>query len=163
LLESPQLRVRRAETAAPPLLVGQFPETQIFEDEVGKELTFAAVSRGTPPATALREAEAALGQLGLSGRITPGRHTWELSTGERRLVLLIAALVAPASLLALDEPTAGLDPLRKEALGRLIVHRSDSCLVLIASQDAAWVASLPSVRASLPPPEIPSSPSEKTD
>ena len=47
-----------------------------------------------------------------------GRKTWSLSGGEKRLVSLAGALIAPTTLLALDEPTAGLDPARRAGLAR---------------------------------------------
>jgi ABC-type multidrug transport system ATPase subunit len=67
------------------------------------------------------------------------RRTWTLSTGEKRLVEVIGALIAPASLVLLDEPTAGLDPERREALAGLVALRAGIDPVLIASQDLEWV------------------------
>jgi ABC-type multidrug transport system ATPase subunit len=67
------------------------------------------------------------------------RQTWSLSTGEKRLVEVIGALIAPSSLVLLDEPTAGLDAGRRAALARLVERRAASDAVLIASQDVEWV------------------------
>jgi ABC-type multidrug transport system ATPase subunit len=69
-----------------------------------------------------------------------GRRCWGLSGGEKRLVQVIGALIAPAGLLCLDEPTAGLDSLRRTALGGLISSRAQAGPVLVASQDAAWIS-----------------------
>ncbi len=135
----------------PPLFVGQYPERQIFEDSISRELAFAAVSRGIPRPEALARAGAALARLGLGGEAFLTRHTWELSTGEKRLVLLAGALIAPAGLLALDEPTAGLDPARREALAGLVAERALTAPVLLASQDSAWVARLGAGVIALPP------------
>src|SRR6185369_14787066 len=99
--------------AAPPLLVAQYPERQIFEEEVARESTFAAVARGVPKAEAVHRAATVFERLGVGALFQERRRTWELSAGERRLVLLAGAVIAPSGLLALDEPTAGLDPERR--------------------------------------------------
>lgn len=148
----PQILVRRSEpVGAPPLLVGQYPERELFEDTVGREICFAAVSRGVPRAAAWDRASLLLKIFRLERSLGADRATWELSTGERRLVLLIGAIVAPASLLALDEPTAGLDPVRRAALGEILGRHSRRCLVAIASQDTGWLEALGARILTIPP------------
>src|SRR4029434_8400529 len=90
-----------ARPTPPPLLASQFPEQQIFEEQVEGELIFAAVSRGLGREDALIRARDALLKVGITAQDSPGRRCWWLSGGERRLVEAIAALIAPASLLAL--------------------------------------------------------------
>ena len=142
LLDLPQVTVRRAAGLEPPLLVAQYPERQIFEEEVEREAVFAAVARGVPREEARRRAAEVFDRLGVGALFQEHRRTWELSAGERRLVLLAGALIAPAGLLALDEPTAGLDPDRKARLSGLLDEAARQRAVLIASQDEAWLASL---------------------
>jgi ABC-type multidrug transport system ATPase subunit len=55
---------------------------------------------------------------------------------------VVSALIAPACLYVLDEPSAGLDPARKTILGRLIAGRAETSPVLIATQDHDWLRSL---------------------
>jgi ABC-type multidrug transport system ATPase subunit len=55
---------------------------------------------------------------------------------------VVAALVAPAGLVLLDEPTAGLDPARRAALADLVRERARASPVVVASQDQAWIAAL---------------------
>src|SRR5207249_6196166 len=67
------------------------------------------------------------------------RRTWDLSSGEKRLVQAVATLLPPASLVILDEPTCGVDERRKKALGRMIRERATRGPVLLASQDSVWL------------------------
>lgn len=137
IVTTPQVAVlwSRA-TELKPILTLQFPELQIFEEAVADELAFAGVTRGVPRAQVLAEAAALLKELGLQALLEA--KTWPLSAGEKRLVEVVAALVAPASLLLLDEPTAGIDPLRRNTLGHLVHERARKGPVLLATQDREW-------------------------
>lgn len=164
LIESPQIQVERPAGGAAPLLVGQYPERQIFEERVEDEVAFAATARGVGRDRALGEAARAFEALGSPGLLGEGRRTWELSAGERRLVLLVGALIAPAGLLALDEPTAGLDPARRAALARLVRQAATRTPVLVAGQDSDWISDLGGYRRRIGQVgEADSSPSKKTD
>lgn len=135
-----QVRVRWARPPVPPpILALQFPEQQVFEEQVVDELAFAAVARGLDRAKALEVAANHLRDLGLDPGTMMERRTWTLSTGEKRLVEVIGALIAPSSMVLLDEPTAGLDEPRREALARLVAARGRHVPVLVASQDLGWV------------------------
>jgi energy-coupling factor transporter ATP-binding protein EcfA2 len=144
----PQIEVVR-DSGPPPLLVGQYPELQVFEDRVLSEATFAATERGVPKETAERAARSLMDRLGLTGEGRLEHRTWELSLGEKRLVLLIGALVAPAGLLALDEPTAGLDAGRRQALAAVVRERAGETRLLIATQDHSWGAEVGGKRLEL--------------
>jgi ABC-type multidrug transport system ATPase subunit len=61
----------------------------------------------------------------------------------------VGALIAPAGLLLLDEPTAGLDSRRRAALGSLVERRASAGPVVVASQDLEWVEGLRGVRVEL--------------
>jgi energy-coupling factor transporter ATP-binding protein EcfA2 len=138
-LETGQVAVRRPlAPQAPPLLATQYPEREIFQEHVLDEMCWAAVQRGMPPAAARAAARGVLEALGLPSGFGE-RRTWSLSGGEKRLVQVGGALIAPAGLLALDEPTAGLDPDRREALAGLVLQRCREIPVMVASQDAGWL------------------------
>jgi energy-coupling factor transporter ATP-binding protein EcfA2 len=142
LLESPQIRVTRPlGTGRPPILASQFPELQIFEERVDDELCFGAVSRGLPREQARACALEHLAMLGFDSSFL-SRRCWSLSSGERRLTQVVAALIAPASLVVLDEPTAGLDGARKRILAMLTRRRAAADPVLIATQDTTWLSGL---------------------
>ena len=142
LLDLPQVVVGRKARHSPPILVAQYPERQIFEERVEREAIFAAVARGVPTEEAKERAARAFDRLGVSPLFQEHRRTWELSSGERRLVLLVGALIAPSDLLALDEPTAGLDPIRRGNLADLLGEVAREKSVLIASQDESWLEEL---------------------
>jgi energy-coupling factor transporter ATP-binding protein EcfA2 len=132
----------------PPILALQFPEQQVFEERVEDELAFAAVQRGLSRAEALARAHAALAELGIAAGAWAARRTWDLSTGEKRMVEVVAALIAPAGLVVLDEPTAGLDPARRDGVARLVARRAAAgdAPVVVASQDPVFTAA-PGVRS----------------
>jgi energy-coupling factor transporter ATP-binding protein EcfA2 len=165
LVETPQIAVEWVgPRGVPPILAEQFPDLQIFEERVLEEVGFAAVSRGRGRGEAIDEAAALFEALGFGGRAFLERRTWSLSAGERRLTQVVGAMIAPASLLALDEPTAGLDPARRLALADVVRRRAEAGPVLAASQDLPW---LDAVGARIVGLEggaaIGASPSKKTD
>lgn len=143
---SPQITVRWSRAPSPPPIIAtQYPELQIFEEVVSDDVAWAATSRGLERPRALELAGRYLEALGLEARSFLARRVWSLSGGEKRLAGIVGALVAPAALRVLDEPTAGLDPDRRAALARLIRVVSDAQPVLVASQDTAWLSSLPAL------------------
>src|SRR5205085_10788720 len=92
-----QVRVewKQAPSSAP-LLVGAYPERQIFAETVAEEIFYAARARGRDARVALEHAQALLDRLQLAAKRLIDRRTWELSTGEKRMIEVVAALVAPA-------------------------------------------------------------------
>jgi energy-coupling factor transport system ATP-binding protein len=135
-------RVGGADPGSPPIFCSQYPELEIFEEKAGEEVIYAAVSRGVPRALVLERAALLLERLGLAGGGLFERHTWALSGGEKRLLSMVSALIAPASLVVLDEPTAGLDSRRRLALAGIVAELSRRSAVLIASQDGEWLTRL---------------------
>ena len=67
------------------------------------------------------------------------RHPLDLSVGQRERVALAAILVAEPGVIALDEPTRGMDPARKAALAALLRERAAAgAAVVVATHDAAF-------------------------
>ncbi len=123
----------------PPIMASQYPELEIFEERGADEVAYSAVSRGVTRQRALDEAARMLELLSLDGAAFLERRTWSLSGGEKRLLSLVAALITPASLFLLDEPTAGLDTRRRETLSGLVRQTAQRGAVLVASQDSVWL------------------------
>ncbi len=95
--------------------VFQYPEHQIFETTVYKELAFAPKMKGESPERLEEAIQMIMGQVGLSAELLQ-QSPFQLSGGLKRLVAIASVLIAEPELLILDEPTAGLDPVKRTAL-----------------------------------------------
>jgi energy-coupling factor transport system ATP-binding protein len=117
-------------------MVFQNPNYQLFEQYVGDEIAYGLKVLGIT-GTELRErVKLAMTQVGLDFEAFKDRMTFALSGGEKRKVALASTLVLNPTLLLLDEPTAGLDPIaRREILGQMVrVHNEGKTLVVSSHQ-----------------------------
>ena len=89
-------------------LVFQFPEYQLFEETVEKDVAFGLRNFGYKEKEALEEAHKALLAVGLDEKYFK-RSPFELSGGERRRVAIAGIIAINPDILVLDEPTTGLD------------------------------------------------------
>jgi energy-coupling factor transport system ATP-binding protein len=125
-------------------IVFQFPEHQLFEESVEKDICFGPMNFGVSEAEAKVRAQTAIRQVGLSEDILP-RSPFDLSGGQMRRVAIAGVLAMKPDVLVLDEPTAGLDPRgRKEIMEmfyRLHQERElTTILVTHSMEDAARFA-----------------------
>lgn len=90
-------------------IVFQFPEYQLFEETVEKDVAFGAKNFGASKEEAFNKAHQALISVGLDESYFK-RSPFELSGGEKRRVAIAGILAIEPDILVLDEPTAGLDP-----------------------------------------------------
>ncbi len=113
-------------------LVFQFPENQLFEETVEKDVAFAPKNFGCSNEEALQKAHEALQKVGL-GEEFYKRSPFELSGGEKRRVAIAGVLAFEPSLIVLDEPTAGLDPEGAEEIMNLFkkIHEKGATIVLV--------------------------------
>lgn len=100
-------------------LVFQFPEQQLFEDTVEKDLCFGPQNFGMSPAEAKAQASKALALVGLDDSFLP-RNPFHLSGGQMRKVAIASVLAMDPDVIALDEPTATLDPQSRAELAELL-------------------------------------------
>ncbi|MEW6749539.1 MAG: energy-coupling factor transporter ATPase [Candidatus Latescibacterota bacterium] len=135
-LDLPRLRQRVG-------LVFQFPELQLFEETVARDVAFGPRNLGYPPARVDELVEAALEEVGLPPAQFAGRSPLALSGGERRRVALAGVLAMDPEVLVLDEPTAGLDPRAALSLQQVLarLRRQGRTLVLV-THDMDLVAGL---------------------
>ncbi|HET7578399.1 MAG TPA: energy-coupling factor ABC transporter ATP-binding protein [Bacillales bacterium] len=90
-------------------MVFQYPEHQLFEETVEKDIAFGPMNFGDSEETARRKAHEAIKRVGLSEDLL-GRSPFDLSGGQMRRVAIAGVLAMEPEMLVLDEPTAGLDP-----------------------------------------------------
>jgi ABC-2 type transport system ATP-binding protein len=98
---------------------------------VGEQLTWLARIHRVPPADAAAAADTWLGRLGLGERT--GDRLEQLSHGNQQRVQLAAALVHDPSLLVLDEPFSGLDPMGVDRMAEVIRERADAGTAVVFS------------------------------
>jgi energy-coupling factor transporter ATPase len=102
--------------------VFQSPEAQIFEETVGKDVSFGPRRKNVPLAESRRLVQEALEAVGLSYEDFRTRYTYALSGGEKRRVAIAGVLALQPKVIIFDEPTAGLDPRGRRELLDLITH-----------------------------------------
>ena len=97
-------------------LVFQYPEHQLFEETVYKDISFGPKNMGLSGEEIKQRVSAAMAQVGLDFEEMQGRSPFELSGGQMRRVALAGVLAMQPRVLVLDEPTAGLDPRARDFL-----------------------------------------------
>lgn len=90
-------------------VVFQYPENQLFEETVLKDVMFGPINKGFSKEEAEKKAKEVLQMLGLSEDIY-NKSPFVLSGGEKRRVAIAGVIAMEPEILILDEPTAGLDP-----------------------------------------------------
>ncbi len=100
-------------------LVFQYPEHQLFEESVIKDVCFGPLNQGATRKEAIERATEALELVGVKKELYD-KTPFELSGGQKRRVAIAGVLAMNPDILILDEPTAGLDPAgRNKILDRL--------------------------------------------
>ncbi|MCI7093970.1 MAG: energy-coupling factor transporter ATPase [Lachnospiraceae bacterium] len=122
-------------------LVFQYPEYQIFETTVLKDICFGPKNQGFSTEEAEGRARAAMRMVGLDEHYED-KSPFELSGGQKRRVAIAGILAMNPEVLVLDEPTAGLDPKgRDDILGVLKqLHREHGIAVVLVSHSMEDVA-----------------------
>ncbi len=114
-------------------IVFQYPEYQLFESTVLKDVSFGPKNQGLTDEEAAKAAAEALRKVGIEEEVFPS-SPFELSGGQRRRVAIAGVIAMEPKILILDEPTAGLDPAgREEILGLLSNLWKDGMTVILVS------------------------------
>lgn len=125
-------------------IVFQFPEQQLFDETVLKDIMFGPLNFGVPEDEARRRAIALVDQLGLPEEVLE-KSPFDLSGGQMRRVAIAGVLAMEPDVLVLDEPTAGLDPRGRREIMDLFyrLHQEKgltTVLVTHSMEDAARYA-----------------------
>ncbi len=115
-------------------LVFQYPEYQLFEDSVYKDIAFGPKNMGMEGEALDKAVREAAAFCGVSGDILD-KSPFELSGGQRRRVAIAGVAAMTPEVLVLDEPAAGLDPAgREEIIGGLLELRKKqkSTMIIIS-------------------------------
>ncbi len=122
-------------------LVFQYPEHQLFEASVIKDVQFGPKNLGLPQLEIDLRSYEALRQVGI-GEDMLDVSPFELSGGQKRRVAIAGVLAMKPEVLVLDEPTAGLDPKgRDEILDQIAkLHKENNLTVILVSHSMEDVA-----------------------
>ena len=123
-------------------LVFQYPEYQIFEETVYKDIAFGPKNMGLDDAEIKRRVLETAHDIGLSEELME-RSPFELSGGQKRRVAIAGVMAMQPKVLILDEPTAGLDPAGRDKILEHIkaYHRRTKNTILIVSHSMEDIAS----------------------
>jgi energy-coupling factor transport system ATP-binding protein len=122
-------------------IVFQFPEHQLFEETVEKDIAFGPMNFGVSEEEAIIKARKTLEIVGLPESILQ-KSPFDLSGGQMRRVAIAGVLAMDPEVLVLDEPTAGLDPRgRKEIMDLFYrLHKEQNLTIILVThsmEDAA--------------------------
>lgn len=125
-------------------LVFQYPEHQLFEETIYKDVAFGPLNLGLSESEVDQRVREALQLVGLSFEDVKERSPFELSGGQRRRVAIAGVVAMRPEVLILDEPTAGLDPKgRDEILDQIkTLHNRYKMTVLLVSHSMEDIARL---------------------
>lgn len=122
-------------------MVFQYPEYQLFEDTVEKDIAYGPRNQGRSEEEIRRQVGQAMDWVGLSRNMLT-RSPFQLSGGQMRRVAVAGILAMMPKVLILDEPTAGLDPQgQRELLDTIYqIHKERAMTVILVSHSMEEVA-----------------------
>lgn len=125
-------------------LVFQYPEYQLFEETVAKDVAFGPKNLGLPEEEIEERVKEAIELVGLNYENIKDRSPFELSGGQKRRVAIAGVVAMRPEVLILDEPTAGLDPkAHKDVLDMVEeVHAKTGNITILVSHNMADIARL---------------------
>lgn len=125
-------------------LVFQYPEYQLFEETVAKDVAFGPKQVGITGEELERVVADSIRLTGLDYEEVKERSPFELSGGQKRRVAIAGVLAMKPEILILDEPTAGLDPSAHRDVLDLIrrIHRQEDMTILLVSHNMGDIAEL---------------------
>lgn len=126
-------------------LVFQYPEYQLFEETVRKDVIYGPKNLGIEDEKELEEiARDAISKVGLDYEMIKDRSPFELSGGQKRRVAIAGVIAMKPEVLILDEPTAGLDPESRHELINMIqnIQKNENIILIFVSHNMNDIAKL---------------------
>ena len=125
-------------------LVFQYPEYQLFEETVHKDVAFGPLNLGLTQEEADERVIEAIGLVGLNYEEIGSRSPFELSGGQKRRVAIAGVIAMKPQILILDEPTAGLDPKAHADILLMIerIHEVQKNSIILVSHNMGDIARL---------------------
>ena len=125
-------------------MVFQYPEYQLFEETVAKDIAFGPKNQGISGEEVDRRVRRAMAYVQLNYDKYANRSPFELSGGQMRRVAIAGVLAMEPKVLVLDEPTAGLDPRGRDRILGMIhdLHAESGVTVVMVSHSMDDVARL---------------------
>ena len=114
-------------------LVFQFPEYQLFEETVLKDVCFGPKNFNEDEKTCKNKAIKALEMVGIDSSLY-NKSPFDLSGGQKRRVAIAGIIALQPKILILDEPTAGLDPKGEKDIMELFkkIHENDTTIIMVS-------------------------------
>ena len=125
-------------------LVFQYPEYQLFEETVAKDVAYGPRNLGLSDEEIDLRVKEAISLVGLDYEKVKDRSPFELSGGQKRAVAIAGVVAMKPDVLILDEPTAGLDPkAHKDVLSMVKeVHRRTGNITVLVSHNMGDIAEM---------------------
>lgn len=125
-------------------LVFQYPEHQLFEETIYKDIAFGPRNLGLSEEEIHNRVKESMESVGLDFEELKDRSPFELSGGQKRRVAIAGVIAMKPKILVLDEPTAGLDPRgRDEILGEIQkLYKKEGITIILVSHSMEDVAKL---------------------
>jgi len=124
-------------------LVFQYPEYQLFEETIAKDIAYGPTNMKLPPDEIAVRVKESMQAVGLPAELEQ-QSPVALSGGQKRRVAIAGVIAMRPDVLILDEPTAGLDPKGRDEILGLVrdYHRSSGATILIVSHSMEDIAGL---------------------
>ena len=125
-------------------LVFQYPEYQLFEETIEKDVAFGPRNVGVPENEIEARVRSSLKLVGLDYDEIKDRSPFDLSGGQKRRAAIAGVLAMEPHVLVLDEPTAGLDPESHSEIIDMVrrIHKEKGGIIIFVSHNMMDVASL---------------------